>query len=197
MRDDRIIIHTLIHNFIQISAATPCCGRDACMELWVVTVRSRREEGAGFGRKPSGVVAFAFLVCRQGRERGRGDSLSGNMMVSCAVEQPSTSSPVRGEYLVASAYVTHAGAAAADDRRVPPLLSVPLPRLPLIFYFLGFFFEKFFTFSPFWNLNSYLDPVVRRQDSWLRGYTARRPRSWLRVGYSRTTWHPTWRWRGW
>lgn len=58
-----------------------------------------------------GEVAFAFLVWRRGKEGG--DSLSGNMMMSCAVQ----SLDCAGEYLVASAYVTHAAAVQLQTRR--------------------------------------------------------------------------------
>jgi hypothetical protein len=39
--------------------------------------------------------------------------------------------------------------------------------------------------------------VDRCQNSWLRGNTSRRHRSWLRGAWPRTAGHHKWRWRGW
>ena len=74
----------------------------------------RHERKKGLAEWCGGFCLFGLE--ERGRE-GRDDSLSGNMMVSCAVASLALVA-CAGEYLVASGDVTHAGAAA--DKRTEP-----------------------------------------------------------------------------
>jgi len=76
-------------------------------------VAVRHERKKGLAEWCGGFCLFGL----EERGRERDDSLSGNMMVSCAVASLALVA-CAGEYLVASGYVTHAGAAA--DKRTEP-----------------------------------------------------------------------------